>query len=91
MIKSNQPSLFSLSTIDDPNSNYEKMRKYGDIYWDDKASSWCVLCSDYVHKILNDESNFSTDHLATRAEPVLGDRVLAQMTGKEHDEKKRSL
>lgn len=88
MIKHNQPSLFSLSTTDDPYSIYEKMRKYGDIYWDDKASSWCVLCFDYVHNILNDESNFSTDHLATRAEPVLGDRVLAQMTGKEHDEKK---
>lgn len=64
------------------------MREQGPVYHDKTANAWCVLDYDLVEGILRDSDNFSSKHLAYRAEPVLGARVLAQMQGEEHDQKK---
>lgn len=58
------------------------------VYHDRLADAWCVLTFDGVRQVLEDAQGFSSDHLRERAEPVLGARVLAQMSGREHDEKK---
>ncbi|MCF4007599.1 cytochrome P450 [Corynebacterium uropygiale] len=82
------PTLLSGEALKDPYAVYEDMRRQAPVYYDRLAHAWCILTFDGVRQVLKDADGFSSDHLRERAEPVLGARVLAQMTGSEHDEKK---
>lgn len=82
------PTLLCDEALDDPYPVYRRMREQGSVYHDLIADAWCILDFDLVRTVLQDSTGFSSHHLADRAEPVLGARVLAQMTGAEHTEKK---
>ncbi|WP_291473313.1 cytochrome P450 [Corynebacterium sp.] len=82
------PTLLCDEALNDPYPIYRRMREHGCVYHDLIADAWCVLDLDLVRTVLQDSTGFSSHHLADRAEPVLGARVLAQMTGAEHTEKK---
>lgn len=82
------PTLLCDEALRDPYPIYRRMREKGPVYHDHLADAWCILDFDLVRDVLQDSNGFSSHHLADRAEPVLGARVLAQMTGAEHDEKK---
>lgn len=85
----NQPSLSRITPDDDPMQVFEEMRAVSqDLYWDEDSGAWCAIGHETVRTILNDHEKFGSQHLNTSAEPVLGARVLAQITGSEHDHKK---
>lgn len=88
MSDTQKPTLLSESALENPYPLYQRMRENGPVYYDQEAHAWCILSYDLVRKVLQDPANFNSKHLDERAEPVLGARVLAQMDGHEHDEKK---
>ena len=88
MLETPKPTLLSDDALHDPYTIYREMREHGRVYHDEVADAWCVLDFGLVQEVLQNSGDFSSKHLADRAEPVLGARVLAQMTGTEHKEKK---
>lgn len=60
------------------------------IIYDNTLGSKIVICYNTVKEILSKNEIFTTEPLASRAEPVMRGKVLAQMSGAEH-KFKRSL
>ncbi len=69
---------------------YREMHAKDLIYVDRKNKTYLIGKYNDVDKILK-SSIFTTKPLMKRAEPVMGDRVLAQMEGKEHFTKRRMV
>lgn len=60
------------------------------VYFDKNFGAYFIGKYADVSRILNDPV-FTTAPLAVRAQPVMGDRVLAQMEGTEHAQKRRTV
>ena len=75
---------------DDPYKQYEEIHKKNLILFDESINAYFIGRYHDVDQILK-SPDFSTAPLAKRAEPVMGDRVLAQMTGKEHSAKRKAV
>lgn len=69
---------------------YEKIHSSNAILMDPNLNAYFFGHYEDVSRILCSPS-FTTAPLADRAEPVMGDRVLAQMEGQEHHSKRRSV
>ena len=69
---------------------YEELHQDNLIYFDRNLGAYFIGSYPDASRILNDPV-FTTAPLAVRAQPVMGDRVLAQMEGKEHAQKRRTV
>ncbi|MBJ7551600.1 cytochrome P450, cyclodipeptide synthase-associated [Marinomonas ostreistagni] len=69
---------------------YQALHNEDLIYCDKATGAYFVGEYAEVERILKDPS-FTTAPLSVRAQPVMRDRVLAQMEGKEHSEKRRAV
>ena len=75
---------------DNPYQQYEEVHEKNLILFDEGIDAYFIGRYRDVDHILK-SADFSTAPLAKRAEPVMGDRVLAQMTGKEHSAKRKAV
>lgn len=76
--------------IANPYPFYEHLHQSDCIYQDTVTSAFFVGKYDDVKQILTDPV-FTTEPLSERAQPVMGGRVLAQMEGAEHANKRRAV
>ncbi|MFH4665644.1 cytochrome P450, cyclodipeptide synthase-associated [Vibrio cidicii] len=83
-------SLFNAQFTHDPYSFYERLHQDDLIYFDQENNSYFIGKFEDVERILK-SPQFTTKPLMQRAEPVMGDRVLAQMEGEEHSMKRRMV
>lgn len=74
----------------DPYPTYELLHSSNAILLDTKLNAYFFGHREDILKILRSRE-FTTTPLAERAEPVMGDRVLAQMEGQEHYSKRRAV
>ncbi len=73
-----------------PYAVYERLHANNEVLWDSRLQAYFFgHYQDVSHILLSPE--FITTPLAKRAEPVMGDRVLAQMEGDEHHAKRRAV
>lgn len=75
---------------ENPYPTYAKLHQEKEILIDRRLNAYFVGHYDGVKQVLN-SSEFTTAPLSKRAEPVMGDRVLAQMHGEEHRIKRRAV
>lgn len=81
-IKNN--SVFSSEYETNPIPTFEALREQSPIHYDEEVDAYLISRYEDVKYILKNNELFTTQTLATRAEPVMKDRVLAQMKGHEH-------
>lgn len=74
-----------------PYSTYEKIHNENYVLKDQKLGAFFFGHYEDVQQILSQQDLFTTEPLAKRAEPVMGDRVLAQMHGNEHHNKRKNI
>src|SRR5262245_22160924 len=80
--------MSSLDFLSSPYTYYARLHEGDLIYYDAKLKAYFVGKHADVSRILTNPV-FTTAPLANRAEPVMRDRVLAQMEGDEHAGKRR--
>ncbi|WP_019220197.1 cytochrome P450 [Bartonella florencae] len=73
-----------------PYDTYKNVHSSNSVLWDESLKAYFFGRYEDVNAILRD-SRFTTAPLAVRAEPVMGDRVLAQMEGHEHHSKRHAV
>lgn len=73
-----------------PYPTYARLHREKAVFIDKQFGAYFVGGYKDVHRILT-SPEFTTEPLAKRAEPVMGDRVLAQMTGPEHESKRKAV
>lgn len=73
-----------------PYPTYQRLHQDDLILFDRTMQAYFVGKYDDVNHILRC-SDFTTAPLAERAQPVMGDRVLAQMEGSEHAQKRKAV
>jgi pulcherriminic acid synthase len=83
-------SILNPHFTNNPYPFYEELHQHNLIYFDRENNSYFVGKYEDVSRILKSPL-FTTKPLMQRAEPVMGDRVLAQMEGKEHTMKRRMV
>lgn len=88
-IKNN--SVFSSEYETNPIPTFEALREQSPIHYDEEVDAYLISRYEDVKYILKNNELFTTQTLATRAEPVMKDRVLAQMKGHEHRGKKSAI
>ncbi|OOF33305.1 cytochrome P450, cyclodipeptide synthase-associated [Salinivibrio costicola] len=81
-------SIYDSNFFTSPYPFYEALHQQDLIYVDEANQSYFVGKYDDVDAILKSPV-FTTKPLMVRAEPVMGDRVLAQMEGEEHAAKRK--
>lgn len=74
----------------DPYTMYARLHRDDAVLIDPRFGAYFIGGYADVHRILT-SPGFTTEPLAKRAEPVMGDRVLAQMKGPEHDAKRKAV
>ena len=74
----------------DPYLTYALLHRNDAVLIDHQFGAYFIGGYADVHRILT-SPEFTTEPLAKRAEPVMGDRVLAQMKGPEHDAKRKAV
>ncbi|MBW3084859.1 Pulcherriminic acid synthase [Austwickia sp. TVS 96-490-7B] len=77
-------SLLDPEVMVDPYPFYREIQHTPGIHHDPRLNAWLISRYDAVRSALSQDTLFTTAPLATRAEPVMRGRVLAQMTGSEH-------
>ncbi|KER04201.1 cytochrome P450, cyclodipeptide synthase-associated [Photorhabdus temperata subsp. temperata] len=88
MAKLNSFSTHNPKFIKNPYDFYDTLHEQDLIYFDQFQNSYFIGKYEDVDAILK-SSIFNTQPLIERAEPVMGDRVLAQMEGEEHARKRK--
>ncbi|MBX4335164.1 cytochrome P450, cyclodipeptide synthase-associated [Bartonella raoultii] len=73
-----------------PYNTYQTVHSSNSVLWDENLKAYFLGQYEDVNAILKD-NHFTTAPLAVRAEPVMGDRVLAQMEGDEHPSKRQAI
>ncbi len=73
-----------------PYNIYQTVHSSNSVLWDENLKAYFFGHYEDVSAILKD-TRFTTAPLAVRAEPVMGDRVLAQMEGHEHHSKRHAI
>lgn len=73
-----------------PYDTYQTVHSSNAVLWDENLKAYFFGRYEDVNAILRD-TRFTTAPLAIRAEPVMGDRVLAQMEGDEHHSKRHAI
>ncbi len=73
-----------------PYNIYQTVHSSNSVLWDENLKAYFFGHYEDVSAILKD-ARFTTAPLAVRAEPVMGDRVLAQMEGHEHHSKRHAI
>ncbi|WP_375649386.1 cytochrome P450, cyclodipeptide synthase-associated [Bartonella sp. MU70NMGDW] len=73
-----------------PYNTYQTVHSSNSVLWDENLKAYFFGHYEDVSAILED-LRFTTAPLAVRAEPVMGDRVLAQMEGHEHHSKRHAI
>ena len=84
-------SIFSEAYSKDPYKFFPYFRTQEPVFYEESIDCYFVSNYEDVKYVLENEEIFTTKTLAKRAQPVMRDRVLAQMTGKEHKEKKKMI
>ena len=82
--------VLSSDFLADPYAYYERLHRKDYIYLDKASGAYFIGKYDDVENILRNPI-FTTEPLAKRAQPVMGDRVLAQMEGTEHSTKRKMV
>lgn len=91
MIQKSNLSVFSEEYSKNPYQFFSYFRTQNPVFYEESIDSYFVSNYEDVKYVLGNEEIFTTKTLAKRAQPVMRDRVLAQMTGKEHKEKKKMI
>jgi len=88
----NSPNFQILSKefLTDPYKYYSQLQCSTAVYFDENLKAYFISKYRDVNHILTDPT-FTTKPLAERAEPVMGGRVLAQMEGPEHTNKRKLI
>lgn len=73
-----------------PYNTYQSVHSSNSVLWDENLKAYFFGRYEDVSAILKD-ARFTTAPLAVRAQPVMGDRVLAQMEGHEHHSKRHAV
>ncbi|ADZ89580.1 cytochrome P450, cyclodipeptide synthase-associated [Marinomonas mediterranea] len=76
--------------VADPYPFYEYLHRSNCIFQDNQTSAYFIGKYDDVKTVLTTPV-FTTAPLSVRAQPVMGDRVLAQMEGQEHLHKRKAV
>lgn len=84
-------SIFDADYELNPIPYFSFLRKNDPIHYEKSVNAYFVTNYEDVKFILKNDSIFTTKTLAKRAEPVMKDRVLAQMSGLEHKSKKKAI
>ncbi|EPC7177477.1 cytochrome P450, cyclodipeptide synthase-associated [Staphylococcus pseudintermedius] len=84
-------SIFDEAYEINPIPYFNYFREYAPIHYEESVNAYFVSNYEDVKFILKSDGIFTTKTLAERAEPVMKDRVLAQMTGHEHRSKKKEI
>lgn len=88
-IKNN--SVFSSEYETNPLPTFKVLREESPVHYDEEVDAYLISRYEDVKYVLKNNDIFTTKTLATRAEPVMKDRVLAQMKGHEHKGKKAAI
>ncbi|MFQ3843248.1 cytochrome P450, cyclodipeptide synthase-associated [Staphylococcus pseudoxylosus] len=88
-IKNN--SVFSSEYETNPVPTFKVLREESPVHYDEEVDAYLISRYEDVKYVLKNNDIFTTKTLATRAEPVMKDRVLAQMKGHEHKGKKAAI
>lgn len=91
MLQQSKISIFSEAYSKDPYKFFSYFRTQEPVFYEESIDCYFVSNYEDVKYVLENEEIFTTKMLAKRAQPVMRDRVLAQMTGKEHKEKKKMI
>jgi len=91
MIPISNLSIFSEEYSKNPYQFFSYFRTQTPVFYEKSIDSYFVSNYKDVKYVLENDEIFTTKTLAQRAQPVMHDRVLAQMTGKEHREKKKMI
>ncbi|WP_105995323.1 cytochrome P450, cyclodipeptide synthase-associated [Staphylococcus agnetis] len=84
-------SIFEQDYEINPIPYFEFLRENDPVHYEKSVDAYFVSNYEDVRFILKNNEIFTTKTLAKRAEPVMKDRVLAQMTGREHKSKKKAI
>ncbi|WP_273755162.1 MULTISPECIES: cytochrome P450, cyclodipeptide synthase-associated [unclassified Bartonella] len=85
-----QFNIMDKSFQNNPYKTYQAIHSSNSVLWDENLKAYFFGRYEDVNAILKDV-RFTTAPLAVRAEPVMGDRVLAQMEGDEHHKKRHAV
>lgn len=67
------------------------LRENDPVHYEESVNAYFISNYKDVKFVLKNNALFTTQTLAERAEPVMKDRVLAQMSGHEHKSKKKAI
>lgn len=84
-------SIFNPDYEKNPIDTFNYLRENDPIHFEKEINAYFASKYEDVEYILQNNEVFTTKTLAKRAEPVMKDRVLAQMTGHEHKSKKATI
>ncbi|MEJ7218493.1 cytochrome P450, cyclodipeptide synthase-associated [Staphylococcus gallinarum] len=90
-MKTKYNSVVSREYETDPVTTFEVLRKESPIHYDEEVDAYLISRYEDVKYVLKNSDLYTTKTLARRAQPVMKDRVLAQMKGHEHKGKKSAI
>ena len=82
--------LLSTQFVADPHLTLKAVQGTNTPLQDNHTNAYLILHHSHVTQVLR-SSDFTTAPLASRAQPVMGERVLAQMEGCEHHGKRKAI
>jgi pulcherriminic acid synthase len=82
--------LLSTQFVADPHLTLKAVQGTNTPLQDKHTNAYLILHHSHVTQVLR-SSDFTTAPLASRAQPVMGERVLAQMEGCEHHGKRKAI
>ncbi|WP_145389715.1 cytochrome P450, cyclodipeptide synthase-associated [Staphylococcus epidermidis] len=84
-------SIFDKEYEINPISYFQFFRENDPVHYEKSVDAYFISNYTDVKYVLKNNDTFTTKTLAERAEPVMKDRVLAQMSGHEHKSKKKAI
>ncbi|MBH9582132.1 cytochrome P450, cyclodipeptide synthase-associated [Staphylococcus felis] len=84
-------SIFDKEYKINPISYFQFFRENDPVHYEKSVNAYFISNYKDVKYVLQNNDTFTTKTLAERAEPVMKDRVLAQMSGQEHKSKKKAI
>lgn len=90
MIQPTEINILSTALATDPYRAFKAMRGINAPLQDSHTKAYLLVHYSQVTQVLR-SPDFTTAPLASRAQPVMGERVLAQMEGREHHTKRKAV
>lgn len=84
-------SIFDKEYEINPISYFQFFRENDPVHYEKSVDAYFISNYTDVKYVLKNNDTFTTKTLAERTEPVMKDRVLAQMSGHEHKSKKKAI